>query len=91
VKRLLFGNPKKGGQGPNWAVQPYDDNDDRPIQMCTHDYLYSGMYFYLVRFEVITVVRMTLLFFWLVTQYRLVVDIDVSEEHIVSIFHAEIR
>jgi hypothetical protein len=26
VKRLLLRNPMRGGQGPNWAVQPYDDD-----------------------------------------------------------------
>jgi hypothetical protein len=25
LKRLLLRNPKKGGQGPTWAVEPYDD------------------------------------------------------------------
>jgi hypothetical protein len=25
---LLLRNPKKGGQGPTWAVEPYDDDDD---------------------------------------------------------------
>jgi hypothetical protein len=24
----LLRNPKRGGQGPNWAVEPYDDDDD---------------------------------------------------------------
>jgi hypothetical protein len=24
----LLRNPIKGGQGPNWAVEPYDDDDD---------------------------------------------------------------
>jgi hypothetical protein len=24
----LLRNPKRGGQGPIWAVQPYDDDDD---------------------------------------------------------------
>jgi hypothetical protein len=28
VKRLLLRNPNRGGQGPNWAVQPYDYNDE---------------------------------------------------------------
>jgi hypothetical protein len=26
VKRLLLQNTKRGGQGPNWAVEPYDDD-----------------------------------------------------------------
>jgi hypothetical protein len=26
--KTLLRNPKRGGQGPNWAVEPYDDNDD---------------------------------------------------------------
>jgi hypothetical protein len=25
---LLLRNPDRGGQGPNWAVEPYDDDDD---------------------------------------------------------------
>jgi hypothetical protein len=25
---LLLGNPKRRGQGPNWAVEPYDDDDE---------------------------------------------------------------
>jgi hypothetical protein len=25
---LLLRNPLRGGQGPNWAVEPYDDDDD---------------------------------------------------------------
>jgi hypothetical protein len=25
---LLLRNPIRGGQGPNWAVEPYDDDDD---------------------------------------------------------------
>jgi hypothetical protein len=24
----LLRNPKKGGEGPTWAVEPYDDDDD---------------------------------------------------------------
>jgi hypothetical protein len=24
----LLRNPIRGGQGPNWAVEPYDDDDD---------------------------------------------------------------
>jgi hypothetical protein len=24
----LLGNPNRGGQGPNWAVEPYDDDED---------------------------------------------------------------
>jgi hypothetical protein len=28
VKRLLLRNPKRGGQGSYWAVEPYDDDDD---------------------------------------------------------------
>jgi hypothetical protein len=24
----LLPNPIRGGQGPNWAVDPYDDDDD---------------------------------------------------------------
>jgi hypothetical protein len=28
VKRLLLGNPIRGGQGLNWAVEPYDDDDN---------------------------------------------------------------
>jgi hypothetical protein len=24
----LLRNPKRGGQGPTWAVEPYDDDDD---------------------------------------------------------------
>jgi hypothetical protein len=27
-KRLLLRNPIKGGQGPKWAVEPYDDDDE---------------------------------------------------------------
>jgi hypothetical protein len=27
VKRLLLRNPTRGGQGPNWAVETYDDDD----------------------------------------------------------------
>jgi hypothetical protein len=27
-KRLLLRNPNRGGQGPNLAVEPYDDDDD---------------------------------------------------------------
>jgi hypothetical protein len=30
VKRLLLRNPIRGGQGPNWAAEPYDDDDDEP-------------------------------------------------------------
>jgi hypothetical protein len=36
VERLLFRNPNRGGQRPNWAVEPYDDDDD--------DYNVSSMY-----------------------------------------------
>jgi hypothetical protein len=25
-KKVLLRNPKRGGQGPNWAVEPYDDD-----------------------------------------------------------------
>jgi hypothetical protein len=28
VNRLLLRNPKRGDQGPTWAVEPYDDDDD---------------------------------------------------------------
>jgi hypothetical protein len=28
VKRLLLRNPIRGGQGPNRAAEPYDDDDD---------------------------------------------------------------
>jgi hypothetical protein len=31
VKRLLLRNPIRGGQGPNWAVEPCDDDDDDDI------------------------------------------------------------
>jgi hypothetical protein len=24
----LLRNPKRGGQGPTWAVEPYDDDDE---------------------------------------------------------------
>jgi hypothetical protein len=27
-KRLLLRNPKRGSQGPIWAVEPDDDDDD---------------------------------------------------------------
>jgi hypothetical protein len=30
-KTLLLRNPNWGGQGPNWAVEPYDDDDDDPV------------------------------------------------------------
>jgi hypothetical protein len=41
-----------------------------------------------VRFEVLTVVRMTMLFFWIVTPCRLI-DRHQRFEEIVSIFRAE--
>jgi hypothetical protein len=33
VKRLLLRNPKRGGQGPYWAAEPYDDDDDDSIPL----------------------------------------------------------
>jgi hypothetical protein len=33
VKRLLLRNSIRGGQGPNWAVEPYDDDDDDDDEM----------------------------------------------------------
>jgi hypothetical protein len=43
-----------------------------------------------VRIEVLTAVRMVMLFFWVVTPCRLLVDTNVSEKHIVSIFRVEV-
>jgi hypothetical protein len=43
-----------------------------------------------MRFEVLTVVRMPMLFFWVVTPCRLAVDTNVSEMHTVSIFRVEV-
>jgi hypothetical protein len=31
----LLQNPIRGGQGPNWAVEPYDDDDDDMIKNYT--------------------------------------------------------
>jgi hypothetical protein len=42
-----------------------------------------------VRFGVLTAVRMTMLFFWVVTPYRLVGGYHISEIHTVSILGAE--
>jgi hypothetical protein len=28
-KGYCYETPKRGGQGPNWAVEPYDDDDDK--------------------------------------------------------------
>jgi hypothetical protein len=42
-----------------------------------------------LRFEVLTVVKMTMLLFWDMTPCGLVGDTDVSEKHTVSIFRAE--
>jgi hypothetical protein len=30
---LLLRNPIRGCQGPNWAVEPYDDDDDESHTM----------------------------------------------------------
>jgi hypothetical protein len=30
----LLRNPIRGGQGPYWAVQPYDDDDDDDDFIC---------------------------------------------------------
>jgi hypothetical protein len=27
-KKVIVKKPQIGGQGPNWAVEPYDDDDD---------------------------------------------------------------
>jgi hypothetical protein len=27
-KKVIVTKPQWGGQGPNWAVEPYDDDDD---------------------------------------------------------------
>jgi hypothetical protein len=27
-KKVIVTNPMRGGQGPTWAVQPYDDDDE---------------------------------------------------------------
>jgi hypothetical protein len=43
-----------------------------------------------VRFEVLTAVRMTMMFFWVLVPCRLSVDTNVSEKHTLSIFRAEV-
>jgi hypothetical protein len=43
-----------------------------------------------VKFEVFMVVRMVMLFFWVLAPCRLLVDANVSEKHTVSIFRAEV-
>jgi len=27
-KKVIVTKPQRGGQGPNWGVEPYDDDDD---------------------------------------------------------------
>jgi hypothetical protein len=34
----LLRNPNRGGQGPNWAVEPCDDNDDVIIYRIIDDH-----------------------------------------------------
>jgi hypothetical protein len=28
-KKVIVTKPQRGGQGPNWAVEPYDDDDNK--------------------------------------------------------------
>jgi hypothetical protein len=41
-KKLLLRNPKRGGQGPIWYVEPYDDDDDEFYKILI---LISNVYF----------------------------------------------
>jgi hypothetical protein len=42
VKRLLLRKPKRGGQGSNWTVEPYDDDvmhENNDKYLCKHGFL----------------------------------------------------